>query len=67
MEHNKVKVDVCLDFRAMDFSMIPAKQDFNSSVFIENESERGRVLHKNSKRNMSHKKPQKIEKHRFNL
>ena len=37
----------CLySFRVMDFSMIPAKQNFNSSVFIENESERGRALHK---------------------
>ena len=33
-------------FRAMDFSMSPAKQDFNSSLFIRNESERGCILHK---------------------
>ena len=67
MIHNKVKVDVCIDFRDMDFSMSPAKQNFNSSIFIENESKRGHVLHKNSKKMMGHKKPQKIEKHLFNL
>ena len=63
MEHNKAKVDVCIDFRAMYFSMSPAKQNFNPSVFIEYESERGRALHKNSKRiwvSKSHKRLRNI-------
>ena len=67
MEHNKAKVDVCINLRAMYFRISSAKQNFNSSVFIENESKRGLVLHKNSKKMMAYEKPQKVKKHLFNL